>query len=165
MTVMGFKSPREVREAIATATAVHLTLHPIRAHLDDWEEAHAADGAPLIRVRVHGPDADRFLTAFTAEPSQNLYTRKGRQAPFLSYDQPGIVVCTVRTGGVWVEMWHPDASPAPAPERPAAVVRGGGPSGRLPLGRFRRTAKPAAAALAALTRAARGTTEKENHVP
>ncbi|MFF8610857.1 hypothetical protein ACF06X_33665 [Streptomyces sp. NPDC015346] len=117
------------------------------AELTGWEQSTAADGSPLLTVRISGPDQEKALLAFTNGTSVVLDTRTPHQWPAVDFSVEGRVVCLWRTGGVWVEMWHPEAaaplSPSPAllADLPRPTGRQGAvrrlasrPSARLPFG-------------------------------
>lgn len=142
--------------------------HPNRPcrieELTDWTTVRLDNGSLLVSARIVGPDPGTALREFGVRQEERLGHRvdpsAGDQPPSLDFSVPGRTACVWRLGGVWVEVWHPDApAPVPAPpraaqqlprpaagppRRPAAAVST--PSGRLPLGQrltnIRRTLTP-----------------------
>jgi hypothetical protein len=93
-----------------------------------WTETTAADGSPLLSGRIDSPTAEEALLRFVREGSLGLAYEAGPcQQPTLDDSVPGRTACVWRTGGVWVELWHPDTMPAPTP----AVMPARAPASRL----------------------------------
>ncbi|GGU62180.1 hypothetical protein [Streptomyces lavendofoliae] len=84
-----------------------------------WTQTTAADGTPLISGRLISPGAADALLRFVREGTLTLAYHAGAcQQPTFDTTVTGRTVCAWRTGGVWVELWHPDTAPKPA--RPTA---------------------------------------------
>lgn len=137
----------DARDHVARTWTEHMQLRRMQgmtAMLTDWEQSTAADGALLLTARVGGPDRQVAMEAFANSVTVVLDGRGPRHAPHYDYSQPGRVVCVWRTGGVWVELWHPDTvsdvvaslEPVRTPSVAAEVKK---PGGRLPFRRFRRS--------------------------
>lgn len=122
----------------------HRNRRPIALH---WETSTAADGSPMVSARVESPFAQHALLVFVREGSLVLDTTGPCQQPTFDYSL-GRTACVWRTGGVWVELWHPESAlvvPGPPTSLvPAAVPKPRGlwrsPSARLPFGRKRAAA-------------------------
>jgi hypothetical protein len=136
--------------------AKHETLHRWkdtetgrRETLEGWKARRLEDGALFLSVEVQGPNPDRALHRFADRQASYLANRRhqpGDQIPQLDVTVPGRVAVVWRTGGVWVELWHPDTATAPvAPVEPRPLARRATPAllgGRLPFTR-RKTATTA----------------------
>lgn len=130
------------------------------ADLTDWEKSSAADGSPLLTARVSGPDQEKALLAFiNGTTAVVLDTRAAHQRPSIDFSVPGRVVCLWRTGGVWVEMWHPAA---PAQKRPSPALLADLPRVTGPLGTVRRLVSRPSARLPFSRRARATALTKEN---
>jgi hypothetical protein len=131
-----------------------------------WAEEPGPDGTVLLSGQVTGPRAVWALDRF-ARDFYMVLKNPGDQRPQFDISQPGRTVVVWRYGGVWVELWHPEAAvdapkaaepvhDAPVPSRPsptpkpapspAAPVRSliSRASDRLPYTRNRRKETPAA---------------------
>jgi hypothetical protein len=136
-----------------------------------WQEETTPEGKVLLSGRVAGPRAVWALDQFARDFHLHL-NPAGDQRPQFDVSQPGRTVVVWRYGGVWVQLWHPEAAvdapkaaepvhDAPAPPvtvqatpepkpKPAAPVRSpvrsliSRASGRLPYTRTRRKETPAA---------------------
>ncbi len=117
----------------------------LQARVPDWRTSTAPDGTPKLSVEVVGPGAAHVLHLF-ASCYPLILGQPGDLQPTFTYDTPGRTSCVWRTGGVWVELWHPDTAtgphtpdgPVPAPQAPRTTRR---PSGRLPFVRRTKTPK------------------------
>ncbi|MFJ6068982.1 hypothetical protein ACIQHU_38835 [Streptomyces tendae] len=116
-----------------------------RESLGSWQASRLDDGALFLSGRVTGHDPGRALHRFADRHTGYLSHRPqqpGDQVPALDVSVPGREACVWRTGGVWVELWHP--VPGPALTTPVRPVPGppkgrGLLGGRLPVGRRRKT--------------------------
>jgi hypothetical protein len=130
--------PRDA--AIAHATRTWTTFVVDRNHQDrlsEWQAGTAGDGSPLVSFQVVGPDADEALAKFAGAPEFFRPLEVDDLRPSFDYSVPGRTVCVWRSGGVWVELWHPDTAqtaPVPASAVPEASPRGL-LGGRLPFTR------------------------------
>ena len=115
----------------------------------EWSEPiTAADGSPLVSARVDSPFAATALTEFMRADAVVFNPSTWTRQPTFDYDVPGRTACLWRSGGVWVELWHPESALAvpgpPAAPVPAATPKPRGfwrtPSARLPYGRKRTAA-------------------------
>lgn len=100
-----------------------------RESLGSWTAHRLEDGALFLSGRVDGPHSGRALHRFADHQAGYLANRPqtpGDQLPTLDVSVPGRVAVVWRTGGVWVELWHPDPQPTPtapvAPVEPARPV-------------------------------------------
>lgn len=121
--------------------------------LGPWTTVRLDDGTLLVSGRITGPNSAEALRAFADRQTTHLAActvPEGDLLPVLDVSVPGRVACVWRTGGVWVELWHPDTptvAPVPTPALrepvPATVITPGSiaraaipkPPGRLPFGR------------------------------
>lgn len=112
--------------------------------IGSWEASGLDDGALFLSGRIAGPNPGQALHRFTDRHTGYLTCRPqqpGDQVPALDVSVPGREAVVWRTGGVWVELWHP--VPATAPTPPVRAVEGS-PSprsvfgARLPFGRHRK---------------------------
>lgn len=86
----------------------------------DWTTSRLEDGTPTLSARIRGRHEATVLTVFANSATVYFEGRPhtpGDQLPALDVTVPGREVCVWRTGGVWVELWHPTI---PAPAAPAA---------------------------------------------
>jgi hypothetical protein len=95
----------------------------------------------MLSALVLGPDAVEALALFAVAGAATYAPEGARQIPHLDIGVPGRVACVWQSGGVWVELWHPDTGadlpqPAPTPVKPEGLLSGLG--GRLPFTRNRR---------------------------
>ncbi|AKZ60758.1 putative PCQ3_100 (plasmid) [Streptomyces ambofaciens ATCC 23877] len=93
----------------------------LKAVVPDWRTRTAADGRPVLSAEVAGPGAAHALRLFAG----NYYLalpQSGDLRPFWDVDVPGRTVLVWRSGGVWVELWHPDTVTS-LPAAPAQPVR------------------------------------------
>ncbi|WP_432185440.1 hypothetical protein [Streptomyces tendae] len=120
-----------------------------RTRLNPWTAHRLEDGTIALSAEVHVRYAPTALASFTA----NAYTyfegrpgKPGDQLPALDVSVAGREACVWRTGGVWVELWHPVTAPAavdrpePRPAGTSRPPRRGLPGARLPFGRRSKTA-------------------------
>ncbi|MFJ3043546.1 hypothetical protein [Streptomyces tendae] len=119
--------------------------------LDAWNASRLDDGALFLSARITGHNPGRALQQFADRHAGYLSRRSqapGDQLPALDVSMPGREACVWRTGGVWVELWHPTPAPAPVDRpkaRPAGSVRPPRRAlagARLPFGRRSKTATP-----------------------
>jgi hypothetical protein len=118
--------------------------------LDAWNASRLDDGTLFLSALITGHNPGRALQQFADRHAGYLSRRPqapGDQLPALDVSVPGREACVWRTGGVWVELWHPTApAPVDRPEaRPAGSVRPprrGLPGARLPFGRRSKTSTP-----------------------
>lgn len=112
------------------------------AFLGPWARTESKAG-PMLSARVLGPDAAVALAAFAVAGATTYAAQGARQIPHLDVGVPGRVACVWQSGGVWVELWHPDTvTHLPSPAHPAPAPSQGllaGLGGRLPFTRNRRT--------------------------
>jgi hypothetical protein len=103
------------------------------AYLGRWVALRTATGSLLVSVRVNGPDPATAMRTFASWQSLHLADQSqripGDQLPTYDYAQPGRVACAWRTGGVWVELWHPDTTrarvvSAPVLKKPGRCLTG-----------------------------------------
>lgn len=97
----------------------HLT-----ARVPDWRTTSNPDGSPILSAEVAGPGAAHALRLFAAGADLVLHG-PGDVRPQFDYSRPGRISCVWRSGGVWVELWHPEevaGLPAVVPSEPAAGV-------------------------------------------
>lgn len=122
-----------------------------RTRLSTWTAHRLEDGTVALSAEVNARYAPTVLAAFTANAYSYFEGRPGKpgdQLPTLDVSTVGREACVWRTGGVWVELWHPVTAPAAVdrPEtRPAGVVRPPRRAlagARLPFGRRSKTATP-----------------------
>jgi hypothetical protein len=126
-------------------------LQPI---VEGWQAGHTPDGQPTLSGQVVGPGAAYALHRFAAEYFLVL-GQAGDVRPQFDVDVPDRVALVWRSGGVWVELWHPDAadvpqSPTAAPGPLTAALPAAAPSApdgrrgllRGPSGRLSFTRKP-----------------------
>jgi hypothetical protein len=101
----------------------HIEAKHLTATIAGWALHTAEDGAPLVAVRVTGPDAEKAITSF-AQDEMLLLADGGDQRPALEYDVPGRIACTWRTEGTWISLWTPDTPPVPQKpvQRPARGI-------------------------------------------
>jgi hypothetical protein len=116
-----------------------------KAIVPDWQAGTSADGSPTLSVEVVGRGAVHALRLFTADYYVVL-GGPGDQLPGFDYSTPGRVACVWRKHGVWIQLWHPDATvPAPepvtTPSRPSLRRTLTRPGGRLPFTRRPKTPK------------------------
>ncbi|TXS50125.1 hypothetical protein [Streptomyces sp. t39] len=121
--------------------------HP--QQLTDWQHTTTHDGAPLISARIRVDKPGDVLREFAARRTpilaDYLQHSTGDTLPAMDYSLPGRAALVWRTGGVWVELWHPDPpspsggrvrpTPALLAQRPRPVRTA--PSDRLPYQRLR----------------------------
>lgn len=143
-----------IDELPTTAHAARLEAEHLwagRTQLSTWTAHRLEGGTVALSVEVHARYAPKVLSGFTANAYTYFEGRRGLpgdQLPVLDVSMPDREACVWRTGGVWVELWHPTTVPAPAdrPEPcPAGVVRPprrGLPGARLPFGRRSKTSTP-----------------------
>ncbi|MFE0207056.1 hypothetical protein [Streptomyces sp. NPDC058985] len=100
-----------------------------------WTVSRLDDGSLFLSARVRGREPGRALHRFADRQAGYLANRPhtpGDQLPTLDVSQAGREAVLWRTGGVWVELWHPDTvtvlpatpaapSPALAPPAPATA--------------------------------------------
>ena len=118
-----------IDELPAAAQAARLETEHLwarRTRLGAWQ-AHRLEGGTIsLSVQVHDRHAWQKLTEFTASACVYFDGRprtSGDQGPHLDVTVPGRVAVVWRTGGVWVELWHPDPATAPTePVEPATPV-------------------------------------------
>lgn len=122
-----------------------------RTRLSTWTAHRLEDGTVALAAEVHARYAPKVLASFTANAYSYFEGRPGQpgdRLPALDVSLPDREACVWRTGGVWVELWHPVTVPAAGngPEaRPAGSVRPprrGLPGARLPFGRRSKTTTP-----------------------
>ena len=133
----------------------------------EWEET-GTDGGVLLSGRVVGERPVWALTRFARDFHLHL-SHLGDVRPQFDVSQPGRTVLVWRYGGVWVELWHPEAAvdtpevaeptqgapvpsvavqaapePKPAPGPASRTERRSflGPGGRLFFTRKQRTTNP-----------------------
>jgi hypothetical protein len=117
-----------------------------KAVVPDWRTGVSPDGSPTLSVEVVGPGAPHALRLFTSGHPITL-GEPGDQRPGFDYSTTGRVTCVWRRHGVWIELWHPDATvaapePAISPSRPSLRRTLTRPGGRLPFTRKQRTTNP-----------------------
>lgn len=141
----------EARQTAEKAWYLFTRERNLQARVPDWRTSTAPDGRPLLSAEVVGPGAAHALARFAADA--HFVVGPDGQRPQYDIDVPGRTVVVWRTGGVWVQLWHPDtvtnlpATPAPAVAPP--VARQGllsRASGRLPYARRSKTTNNAPAA-------------------
>ncbi|MFJ4473292.1 hypothetical protein ACIP2X_38160 [Streptomyces sp. NPDC089424] len=114
----------------------------LKAWITAWSRTTTGTGV-VVSARVHGPDAVDAVRRFSVANIVKYADRGANARPFLDYGVPGRVACVWQSGGVWVELWHPDTTAAPvpvsAPSRPAERRPLTGPGGRLKFGRRNKT--------------------------
>ncbi|MFD7995581.1 hypothetical protein [Streptomyces mexicanus] len=96
----------------------------LAARVPDWRTSTAPDGSPHLSAEVAGPGAAHALHAFAADYLLIL-GKPGDVRPQFDYSRPGRISCVWRSGGVWVELWHPEevaGLPAAVPSEPEAGV-------------------------------------------
>ncbi|WP_086732884.1 hypothetical protein [Streptomyces glaucescens] len=116
----------------------------LTAVVSDWQTGTAPDGRPTLTAEIVGPGAAHALSRFAAE--YHLVIGEDGQRPQYDIDTPGRTVVVWRTGGVWVQLWHPDETANQPVVEPVVVGRQrlmSRASGRLPFTR-RKTSEPAA---------------------
>lgn len=122
-----------------------------RTHLSAWTAHRLEDGTIALSAEVHARCAPTVLGSFTANAYSYFEERPrtvGDQLPALDVSVWGREACVWRTGGVWVELWHPVTIPAsvdrpePRPAGPVRPPRRGLPGARLPFGRRSKTSTP-----------------------
>lgn len=122
-----------------------------RTRLSSWTAHRLDDDTVALAAEVHARYAPKILAGFTANAYSYFEGRPGKpgdQLPALDVSVAGREACVWRTGGVWVELWHPVTATAtvdrPEP-RPAGVVRPPRRAlagARLPFGRRSKTNTP-----------------------
>lgn len=99
----------------------------LTAPLAAWHTANAPDGSPTVTVEITGRGAGHALRRFTADHYMVL-GQAGDVRPQFDVSVPGRTSLVWRSGGVWVELWHPDSAvdvrevPEPVVSAPAAPV-------------------------------------------
>jgi hypothetical protein len=101
------------KDVASTAWYQYTKSHSLDALVPGWRVSTAPDGAPRLTVEVVGPDAEQALRGFAHEAFLIL-TAPDDTRPVMDTTVPGRIGCWWRTGGVWVEIWHPDTTAAPA---------------------------------------------------
>lgn len=124
--------PIDVKEACARAWHLFARNQFPTALVPDWRTSTAEDGKPQLSAQVVGEQAQEALHNFAS--GYPLVLGHDGLRPVVEY-RPGRVVCVWRTGGVWVELWHPDAPAAPEPSLAVMPKRRFSPSARLPFAR------------------------------
>ncbi|WP_435606614.1 hypothetical protein [Streptomyces ardesiacus] len=119
--------------------------------LHAWNASRLDDGTLFLSARITGPNPGRALQRFADRHAGYLSRRPqtpGDQLPALDVSVEGREACVWRTGGVWVELWHPIPAPAagdrpePRPAGTSRPPRRGLPGARLPFGRRSKTTTP-----------------------
>ncbi|MFE6575999.1 hypothetical protein [Streptomyces rochei] len=90
----------------------------LQARTPDWRTSLAPDGRPVLSAEVAGPGAAHALRLF-ADLHYLPLPESGDLRPFWDVDVPGRTVLVWRSGGVWVELWHPDTVTGLPAVRPA----------------------------------------------
>lgn len=91
----------------------------LKPRIPDWRTSLAPDGRPVLSAEVAGPGAAHALRLF-ADLHYLPLPQSGDLRPFWDVDVPGRTVLVWRSGGVWVELWHPDTvTDLPAASSPA----------------------------------------------
>ncbi|KPC68111.1 hypothetical protein ADL27_57260 [Streptomyces sp. NRRL F-6602] len=131
---------------------LHTHTRNLAARIPDWRTTTTPDGTPLLTAEVAGPGAAHALHLFATDQESFHLTGRGPGdlRPVWDVDVPGRTALVWRTGGVWVELWHPDTVtdlPHPVPARPAVSSRPASgrlsrASARLPFSRRRATRTP-----------------------
>lgn len=130
----------------ARLEAEHLWAYTHR--LTPWTAYQLDDGTITLSAQITTRGGTLVLAEFAARAYDHFEGRPrtaGDQLPALDVSVPGREACVWRTGGVWVELWHPTVVPAgtsPSGARSARVVRParrGLAGARLPFGRRRKT--------------------------
>jgi hypothetical protein len=118
----------------ATSAAIAARLHAeaswttfigqrnLTAPLAAWRTEDALDGSPAVTVEITGRGAGHALRRFAVDYYMVL-GQAGDVRPQFDVSVPGRTSLVWRSGGIWVELWHPDSAPdipeAPEPVRPA----------------------------------------------
>jgi hypothetical protein len=112
--------------------------HNMNAFLGPWTRTNSQAG-PMLSARVLGPDAVEALALFAVAGTTTYAAQGARQIPHLDIGVPGRVACVWQSGGVWVELWHPDTTTATSPVQDAPLPKALGVlGGRLPFTRRRK---------------------------
>ncbi|WP_093803955.1 hypothetical protein [Streptomyces sp. Wb2n-11] len=141
-------SPAQARDDVTLQWTRRMTNKGRMPAPLDWDTSTAADGSPLVSARIDSPFANSSLLIFVQVGTLVLDESGPCQQPQFDYSIPGRTACLWRTGGVWVELWHPESALA-VPAQPAAPALASvrkprlprfSPSARLPLRRKQRAA-------------------------
>jgi hypothetical protein len=142
-----------------------------RESLGAWKVTRLDDGTLMVSARVSGPHPEQAFTQFVDRQAlymanrMDAHTGAEDQMPAMDVTDPARTAAVWRTGGMWVEIWHPvthagsaeaprpDGQPSQAPQ--AAPIPAAGtsrrtllsrPGGRLPFTRRNKTPKETPAA-------------------
>lgn len=130
----------------ARLEAEHLWAYTHR--LTPWTAHRLDDGSITLSAEITSRGGTLVLAEFAARAYGHFEGRPrtaGDQLPALDVSVPGREACVWRTGGVWVELWHPTVVPAGPGLSDAGSVRVVRPArrglagARLPFGRRRKT--------------------------
>lgn len=133
----------------ARLEAEHLWAYTHR--LTPWTAYRLNDGSITLSAQITSRGGTLVLAELAARACDHFEGRPrtaGDQLPALDVSVPGREACVWRTGGVWVELWHPIPAPAavdrpePRPAGTSRPPRRGLPGARLPFGRRSKTATP-----------------------